>query len=309
MLDVVLCGSMPVAKELFALVDELSRIADRILEAVPRRTTLHIFVDQSCYPEFRDRWEQRGMPGGPIRLYSPEGAAAFAPPDPTSRVRDVTGRIESPWLLWIRDTLRGVSVDVAHFVCHGYLSLDRGALAFSESPVRNEDRSMARFVGAAELSVFLTQVGSWSVGFSSPEHNYSEMGLRQLADTVAQTRPGPVMHHEIPLDPDGQALAAGYRFLFGPPSGSPPASPALFTYCDPAQLYPPAEPVFRRTSGYAQGSGPIARTAEEVPADPVLNPYSRRKRRTRLDRGHGAVRRTAEPGDPQDVPGSNAGAA
>jgi hypothetical protein len=78
------------------------------------------------------------------------------------------------------------------------------------------------------------------------------MGLRQLADTIAQMRPGPIIHHEIPEDADGQALSGVYRFLFGPALESPPLSPALFTYCHPSRLG--AEPSTRSQARYTVGA-------------------------------------------------------
>jgi len=235
-LDVILCGSLPAAKESFMVMEHLSHITEGILNTVPRRTTIHVFVGQDHYHELKNSFQQKGLLDGSVILYDPENASSYAPLEATLQVSDRSGRIDNPWLLWIRDSLGGRSIDIAHFVCHGYLALDRGAMAFAESPTRNEDRRMARFVGAAELTAFLTQVGAWSVAFSSPENNYCEMGLRQLADTIAQLRPGPVVHHELPLDITCQAVIDIYRFLFGPPSEAPPLSPALFTYCHPLRL-------------------------------------------------------------------------
>ncbi len=235
-LDVILCGSAPVSEESFGLVQHLLRIADRILEAVPRRTTLHVFTDRDIHDQLRQEWENRGLLGNQVRLHSPESAEPYAIPDPSSRITDPGGRLQSPWLLWMRDSLGGRSVDVVHFLCHGYLSRDRGALQLAESPLVNQDRSMSRLVGSNELNVFLTQIGAWSVTFSSPEYNYSEMGLRELADSLSQTRPGPVLRHDVPLDVNADALAAAYRFLYSRNREAPPSSPALALYCQPSQV-------------------------------------------------------------------------
>ncbi|HEX7184094.1 MAG TPA: hypothetical protein VF756_19850 [Thermoanaerobaculia bacterium] len=263
-LDILLCASAPEAKQSFPLVDTLDRITGRILQilaAVPRRTTLHVFVDAAAHAPLKARWEGTGKLGAAIQLYAPESAAPYGESDPASRIKDSMGRIESPWLLWMRDSLRGSRIDVAHFVCHGYLSEDRGALAFAESPLRNEDERMARFVWVAELSLFLTQIGAWSAVFSSPENNYSEMGLRLLADNLAQSRPGPVLHHELRLDPVCVALARAYQFLYGPSGAPPPASPSLLLYCQPSLL---EAPVMRAaTRSFAVGP-------EETPAQHSL---------------------------------------
>ena len=265
-LDVVLCSSLPAAKESFMVIDHLSQMAQRILDAVPRRTTIHMFTDREWYPQLRSRVQNLGLLDGPVQVHDPEAAAHYPPPEASLRIGTRRGGVENPWLLWIRDALAGRSIDIAHFVCHGYLSGDQGALAFSETPLRNQDLHLARFVGASELTAFLTQVGAWSAAFSSPEHNYCEMGLRQLADSMAQMRPGPIIHHDIPWDFDGQALAGVYRFLFGPAFEPPPTSPALFTYCHPSRLS--AEPEARSQARYTPRAA--AKTSAEAPSHPVF---------------------------------------
>ena len=235
-LDVLLCASAPVAKEHIDVVDLLTSTMDRILASVPRRVNLHVFVDRDFYPFLQGRWNNR-----PGTLYSPETAAAYAVPEASERVIEPQGRLQSPWLLWMRDSLQGRSVDAAHFFCHGYLPSDRGALCFAESPLQNTDRRMSRFVGAGELATFLIQVGAWSAAFSSPPRNYSEIGLRLFADTLSQVRPGLVLLHDLPLDPGCQALGDAYRFLYGPHPGQPPASPALALLCQPSRVELPAD--------------------------------------------------------------------
>jgi len=240
-LDVILCGSLPVAKNPFPIAKYLVRIAESIHSAVPRQTTLHVFTDSSVHQEVKQRFEAKENFGSAIRLYSPESAGPYVAPDPASRITDEAGRIESPWLLWIRDSLKGRSIDVAHFLCHGYFWNDQeGALAFAESPLENYDRRTARFVRSSELSIFMTQAGAWSAAFSSPEHNYSKMGLRLLADAMAQVRPGPVLHQDLRLDSGCDALGQAYAFLYGLPGAPPPASPALSLSCQPSWLEGPA---------------------------------------------------------------------
>jgi hypothetical protein len=263
-LDVILCGSAPISEQSFGLVDRLVRMADRILEAVrPRQATLHVFTDREIHDTLRQAWESRGLLGDRVRLHSPESAEPYAIPDPTSRVTDPGGHLESPWLLWMRDSLGGRSVDVVHFLCHGYLSRDRGALQLAESPLVNQDQRMSRLVGAPELTTFLTQVGAWSAALTSPENNYSEMGLRLFADHLAQARPGPVLHQEARLDPDDAALAEAYRFLYSREPRPAPASAALALYCQPSRVAEPALPLTR-------GGFSVKGVKEAVPADDAL---------------------------------------
>ncbi len=233
-LDVVLCSSRPAAKGSFMIVEHIGRIIDKIKMTVPHRTTIHVFVDRESYHELN---HINSAFDDSVRFYDPETASSYMATEATLRIEDRPGQIRSPWLLWIRDSLQRTSIDVVHFVTHGYMSSDRGALALAESPLINKDRRMARFVGAAELTTFYTQIGAWATVFSSPENNYSEMGLRQLADTIAQKRPGPVVYHEIPQDWDAVAIGDVYRFLFGSAlSAPPPATPSVFIYCHPLRV-------------------------------------------------------------------------
>jgi hypothetical protein len=271
-LDVLLCSSAPMAKDRFRIADYLVILIQRLQNAVSRRTRFHVFADAADHDEIKKALEKAGFPESTAVLYDPATAAPLAVPERNSNIPDQTSRIENPWLLWMRDALQGRSVDVAHFICHGYLSGERGALSLAESPLSNTDTRMARFVGAAELRAFLTQVGAWSAVFSSPAGNYSEMGLRQLADSIAQARPGPLVHHEFPLDPKAEALAGAYRLVYDRKPQPPPASPALFIYCQPFRVRIGAED---DTQSFAAAPPPaqpspdldsIYQTSENVPA-------------------------------------------
>jgi hypothetical protein len=236
-LEVVLCGSMPAAKEAFALPYHLADITQAALQIETRRNRrVHIFTDSQQIEAVRFQLEQRGLLTEQVLLHDPAIAAAFATPDAATRIAEGANRIDNPWLLWILAELRERSIDVVHFVSHGYCSHDQGALALAQSPLVNEDQRIARFVGTSQLSLFLTQLGAWSVFFSSPENNFSETGLRLLADNAAQKRPGPLVYHELRLDPACAMVTAAYRFLFGDGTYPPPATPALFTYCHPARV-------------------------------------------------------------------------
>lgn len=236
-LEVALCSSMPAAKGNFALPQHLAAITEAVLRLETRRAChVHIFTDRQQLDAVRFYLEQRGLLGAQVDLHDPDRATAYTAPDATTRVSEHARRIDNPWLLWMLDALRGHSVDVVHFISHGYHSHDQGALAFAQSPLQNEDTRIARFVGVGQLGHFLTQVGAWSVFFTSPENNFSEMGLRLLADNVAQSRPGPLVYHELRWDPACEMVAEAYRFLFGDGATRPPATRALFTYCHPARL-------------------------------------------------------------------------
>lgn len=231
-LDVILCTSLPVAKDPFPAPEQLRRIAGHILGVGPPATTIHVFADSQMCNELGYMF--RGLAN--VRVYDPANAGTLPTAQATTRIGAMSNRISNPWLIWMRDALAGRSIDVVHFLAHGYLSRDQGALAFAESPLHNADRRIARFIGAGELLDFLTQVGAWAAAFSSPPRNFSEIGLRLLADTIAQMRPGPVLHQELRLDPDCESLGRAYDFVFGRGIAQPPVSPALFTYCHPSRL-------------------------------------------------------------------------
>jgi hypothetical protein len=237
-LDVVLCGSAPLGHEESSVINAVQQAVDRILSAVARRVRIHVFVDNeiasqlSAYWKSQD-WNNKGLPDKKVTLYNNNAAAPYVAEDLGSRQLYQSGTLRSPWLLWMRNALAGRGVDVVHFVCHGYLSRERGAMLFAQSPLERTHRYLAGPVGAVELQTFLTQVGAWSTVFTSLMDNYSEPGLRALADEIAQTRPGPMMMHMLREDASAAALAEGYRFLYSPEPHEPPRSTALFIYCQP----------------------------------------------------------------------------
>ena len=271
-LEVLLCASAPVAKDQFEVVHHLTRMVERILARVPREVRIHVFTGKEFQDALPQSWGRGSNLSGPVYLHDPQGAAGFEIPEVRERLFDPKDRLESPWLLWMRQALNGRSVDVAHFLCHGRLSSDRSALCFSESPLRNEDRRSARFVGVGELSTFLTQVGAWSTAFSSPERNFSEIGLRLLADSVGQAHPGPLVIHDLPCDPDFSALGEVYRFLYAPYPTQPPVSPALAIQCQPSRVAPPMPT--RGPSSYGAAVSLGVRDAESAELDPLAEVFS-----------------------------------
>ncbi|MCR9095069.1 MAG: hypothetical protein NXI30_12695 [bacterium] len=239
-LEVAICSSSPIAKEDFHLVETLESLVDILTDGhVRERVRVHVFVEPVFLDELQRRLQDRVGPDGPVRLHEPSGAGDYGAPERDLTIRS-DDRIVNPWLLWMQDALSGRSIDVVHFLAHGYAARGQGALALSESPRQNEDLRMARFVGAPELNSFCERIGAWGTVFSSPDPSHSEMGLRALAYELAELRPGPVLHHELRLDPSCLALREAERFLFGsaegPAPSPPPRSPALFLYCHPELL-------------------------------------------------------------------------
>lgn len=236
-LDIILCASMPMAKEPFEIVHHLLLAVERIRVAVPHRNAkFDVFTDRESKTELEKQLGARRLLGEVVRLHEPELAESYAIPRRSSEIPAAVSDLDSPWLLWMRNALHGRSVDMVHFLCHGYFSSDRSALAFAQTPLVNEDPHWSRFVDLAELRTFLLQVGAWSAGFSSPETNYSDLGLRYLADSLAQERPGPVLYHDWRADRDAEQIAKAYRFLFAPEPRVPAMAPAVFLYCQPFRV-------------------------------------------------------------------------
>ena len=78
-LDVLLCSSGPVAKDEFHIVDHLVTLAKQLREAVPRRTTFHVFTDAEIHTKVRQAFERQGMLNVSVIIYprSPPDAIPF----------------------------------------------------------------------------------------------------------------------------------------------------------------------------------------------------------------------------------------
>ncbi len=231
-LEVALCGSAPLGHESHSVRQALVMAVHAVLQGSARRTRVQLFTDANLAGDLRATFQAQAA-AGQVLVHEPQDAAPFVQEDASSRTLDQAGVLRSPWLLWMRQALRERAVDVVHFCCHGRLTRGRGALLFAQSPLDRSDDYLAGPVGMTELQTFLTQVGAWSSAFTSLPDNFSEVGLRALADETAQNRPGPMLMHNLQLDPSGQALAQAYTFIYAAQPGPPPLSPALFLYCQP----------------------------------------------------------------------------
>lgn len=230
--DVALCCSMPAQEVSFDTAGQLARMLARILQAIPAQSlVVHVFADMQLRAHLRRARLPRRQ-GARVLIHEPERAVGIR--EPCMQASRDPERLPNPWFLWMSEALAGQSIDIVHFLCHSHLCGERGALVLGQSPVREADPGTARFVNISEIDIFLTQSGARACVFSSPAQNFSEMGLRMLADTLARLRPLSVLHHDAGLDPDGGALGDAYRFLCATGSASPPVSPSLFIYCQPA---------------------------------------------------------------------------
>lgn len=225
-LNVALCCSAPLSEPVFYPPDLIRTITVEIIEKPARPdTNVHIFADLASFADLSQHFAGDNR----VIVHDPQTAAVHGEQERTNKIPDTARTIRSPWLLWIRDAMEGQSLDAVHFICHGFLAGDRPAVSFTESPLSNSDRRDARYIGVAELSTFLTQTGAWSAIFADPPQNYSEVGLRLLADTLAQARPGPVLYYHL----GGMDIGAAFRFLFGRDPGRAPVEAEMFMYCQP----------------------------------------------------------------------------
>jgi hypothetical protein len=263
--DVLLCASVPCAKAWFDAPALLGLLIERIAATLPGELAFHVFTDAEQFAAVHDRlatWEKvAGRAAGSVTVYPPEAAVRFGEAPRAREVEEQPGRIDSPWLNWMLHALRGRTVDIVHFLCHSFFSLDQGALVFAESPLVNQDARTARFVGVAQLTTFLTHLGALSTVFTSPPQNYSTPGLRSLAHQVAGACLGPVLMQESVKDPEALVLGAAYRHLYGAPGAPPPSSPALCLYSHPARGAVPVlrdsfEAIGDRTAAISSGMEP-----------------------------------------------------
>lgn len=238
-LDVVVCFSFPAAKvrsQALKPYDVIRYYFDHVPPNIRQYTTFHVFADAGVQNVLRE--VQSLHPHCKIKVYDPALAARYEVPAQDCNPEDSTVDLESPWMLWARDAMGNCSADLVHFFCHGYLGREDGFLCFSESPLRNDDELYSRFVGARQICMFLDQVGAWSVAFSSQAGNYSVAGLRFLQDQIARIRPGPVLFHDILLDPDAIVLNQAYQYAYAIEEAVAPASPAFSLYCHPDWAFP-----------------------------------------------------------------------
>jgi hypothetical protein len=150
---------------------------------------------------------------------------------------DLAGSSESApdgWLGWVESALAGRAADVVHFVAHGMLLGEHGALTLPG--IRSSAAELPGTVGSVELCAALDRIGAWSLLISAPPRNHCPAGLRDLADAVAQARPGVVALHELDV-PHGAGIADTFgpvlRMIYDGVSATAP-TPGLVCWTHPA---------------------------------------------------------------------------
>ena len=233
-IEMALCVSEARARERFDGLSILRGLVPALLDAGSPIAALHLFTDAATYyhlgPE-RDAAFERFATDTRLVLHDPAGAPSPGRSGPAASTSNAGTAVTNSWLRWMLQELSGVTVDVVHFATNGYTFAGQSALAVADSPMTSEDLLWARFIGPDELATWLSHLGTWAVGFTSPPGNFSPLGLREIADDVARLRPGPIVQHDAALGPlSFQELAWAYAGLLGGVQPAPAGSVAMYVH-------------------------------------------------------------------------------
>jgi hypothetical protein len=268
--DIAICASQPVAKRAFDAPRSVSVVAQHLLNAIPGKGTVHLFVDAATHRALSRSGIARDDATGSIRLYDPAEAPPFHPE--AGRALDGGAISWNPWVHWIAHATRNTTLDAVHFIGHAYMSQDQASLAVAESPVLNRDMDSARFIGPRQIAAFLDLVGAWYVGFSSPDPAFSPMGMRLLIDDLAHRRAGPILLHDLATDPLATRLGETWSALVGP--RWPDGASDVALYCHPRIFAPEMEPLGSYASTLL--ANPRIGGLEDVPEQPAWVKLTRR---------------------------------
>ena len=146
-LSVAICATTPMAKSRFDVATVLERLIERYAEATVRTVIVHVFTDLESQALVTERLD----PAGHFAIvHNPASNDCYKPPPRSTRI-GASAELSSPWLLWMRDAMQGQPLHVVHFVSHGYMSGDQGAIAMAASPTNNSDPSLWRLIGAFSI--------------------------------------------------------------------------------------------------------------------------------------------------------------
>lgn len=226
-MDVVYCCSLPPNAGISPAV-VVTDFIRQLPRQLPQLAQLHVFTHRSLTSLLQRKIDSLGL-GGRVIVYTPPEMDVCPIEGGSNTLSDVpeVSQIQNPWLIWMRDSLRQVSIDGVHFVCTGYLGRTKAGLRLSEAPMQTDQMRCAEIISTRELSMFLQQIGAWSVAFSSPPFNGCDLGLRMLFHQISSSIAGPTAFHDIASDMDANALSMLYRYVFVPQDAPLPASPAL----------------------------------------------------------------------------------
>ncbi len=238
--SVALSISGPVADKVVAAA-WAKRVCQDLAAGLDAKDTLHVFLDGSLFPEVQPQLQDVAA----LQFHSPFDFSWEGTELEGLESSETTYRPERhPWLIWMTAALGTQPLDLAVFAGHGFLSAAQGKLALAAQPVVSPTGDGLRYLGARTLAAYLEQAGAWAVGLVAAPANYSRMALRHLADTLARTRPGPVVLAETdtPLAPLVGFLLRPERCPVPPLSATVYAQPQLRAPQDPLPFVPAAGP-------------------------------------------------------------------
>jgi hypothetical protein len=187
-------------------VEELTRCW---LMSTGRSVTLEVFVTPDDVDTVRDLFADNPA----VTVHDPRTVRTLIP--------GVSG---NGWVAWVRTALAGRAADVVHVVGHGTLAGEHGALALPNLRIGETSPARHGTLGAVDLCTSLNRAGAWGLVMTSPPSSHCPAALRDLADAVAQARPGVVALHELDAADATEQMWAMLRMLIDgrPPSGSLP---------------------------------------------------------------------------------------
>jgi hypothetical protein len=242
-LEVAVCFDPgPDAPQLQA-VEQITRLTDTIVRASPRsQTRVNLFTTALWFERLR-----ASEIGGRIHLHDPAKAPtcgeAFKRTSGSGQ-ETAEGRIagsghqplESPWSIWMSQSLNRRSLDAIHFICRSAATDSGPALVASSSPSPRETLHALSYTDATDLAALMTRTGAWAALFSAPPDGTSGATLALMADALAHTRPASVLHHPLSTPEHVAALRLAYSFLFAPASATAPSLSDGFLYCQPSSV-------------------------------------------------------------------------
>ena len=226
--EVAIRASAPLAKAPFEHSrDRGRRVVGQYLSMTGRDVSVHIFTDDEWFSSVQGMFAGAGAGHRP----RPRAAAAdYAAPGRTSQV-GTSIHCPVPGCCGCATRSASTPLDFVHFVAHGYLPGDQGAIALAASPIVNTDREWSRFIGSVQLDTFLSQVGAW--GLALPGRRRTSR--RRVAGTCRRHRPDPARGRDDPRfarDSDAGQLGMVLQTILRPARRSSPV-PAVTCWVHP----------------------------------------------------------------------------
>lgn len=216
---------------------DLAKLIWHIFDSGPSNVRVHVFTDTDNARRLEYELSTGPVADVNVLFYFPDKPWSNSLSESARSLLSQEGQLDNEWLTWIASELRDVTVDVVHFLCDGFMSLEQGGLVFAASPRSEANSERERFANAQQIDFFLTRIGAYSVALTAAENCSSVVGLRLLSTQLARLRTGPVLLHEARSDQSFTALCIAYRFLYTHVSDELKLSEALTLHCAPTLIH------------------------------------------------------------------------